>query len=235
MTQRKLILFDVDGTLLTPGPVPRQAMAEAISGYLGRQVELSFFDVAGLTDPIIIRNALSRHSADRSPSDGAISGILEHYLALMEARLPVAAAVRVFPGAEALVRACGEQGWALALLTGNMERGARLKLAGTGLWDLFAFGVFGGDGNSREDLPWIARERAWDVLHESFRPGDTVLVGDTPNDARIAHLNAIASLIVCRHEEPEWRRAIVAERPTWLVDGFDDVPRLIQWMKGMPP
>ncbi len=119
-----------------------------------------------------------------------------------------------------------------ALLTGNMERGARVKLAPTGLWELFAFGVYGGDGNAREDLPWVARERAWEALHESFRPADTILIGDTPNDARVARLNEMSSLIVIRRPEPEWRRAIEAEQPTWLVDGFEDVPGLIRLMKG---
>ncbi|MCK4578080.1 MAG: hypothetical protein KAU50_04775, partial [Candidatus Marinimicrobia bacterium] len=58
---RKLILFDVDGTLLSPGPAPRLALAEAISDFLGSGVDLDFHDVAGYTDPVIVRNALSRN------------------------------------------------------------------------------------------------------------------------------------------------------------------------------
>ncbi len=232
MIRRKLVLFDIDGTLLSPGLIPRQALAEALSHFLGRQVELTFHDVAGLTDPIIIRDALVRHGTDHPPSNGDINTVVEHFLTIEEERLPASDDVRVFPGAEALVRACLAENWVPALLTGNMERGARVKLAPTGLWELFAFGVYGGDGNAREDLPWIAWERAWDVLHESFRPADTILIGDTPNDARVARLNGIASLIVCRREEAEWRRAIEAEQPAWLVDGFDDVPGLIRLMKG---
>lgn len=231
MASRKLILFDVDGTLITPGPIPRQALAEAVSHFLGRQIELTFFDVAGRTDPTIISNALARHGTGTRASDGEINGILEHFLTLVEERLPNSGAVQVFPGAEALVRACIDENWIPALLTGNVERGARLKLASTGLWDLFAFGVFGNDGNSREDLPWAARERAWDVLHEAFMPADIILIGDTPNDACVAQLNDVASLIVCRREEPEWRRAIEAERPTWVVEDFGDVPGLIRMMK----
>ncbi len=232
MIRRKLVLFDIDGTLLTPGPIPRQALAEALSHFLGRQVELTFHDVAGLTDPIIIRDALVRHGTDHPPSNGDINTVVEHFLTIEEERLPASDDVRVFPGAEALVRACLAENWVPALLTGNMERGARVKLARTGLWKLFAFGVYGGDGNAREDLPWVVWERAWDVLNESCRPTDTSLIGAPPNDARVARLNGIASLIVCRREEAEWRRAIEAEQPAWLVDGFDDVPGLIRLMKG---
>jgi len=232
MVRRKLILFDVDGTLISPGPIPRQALGEALSHFLGRKVRLTFHDVAGLTDPIIIRNALVRHGADSPPSNGDISTVLEHFLTIEEERLPASNDVRIFPGAEALVRACLAENWVPALLTGNMERGARVKLAPTGLWDLFAFGVYGGDGNTREDLPWVAWERAWDALHEFFHPADTILIGDTPNDARIARLNDISSLIVCRREEAEWRQAIEAQHPTWLVNEFDDVPGLIRLMRG---
>ncbi|MFQ6030212.1 MAG: HAD family hydrolase, partial [Dehalococcoidia bacterium] len=164
--------------------------------------------------------------------EGHVNRILDHFLALMEEQLPYSSDVQVYPGAEELVVACKEEGWGTALLTGNMERGARAKLARTGLWDRFDFGVFGGDGNRREDLPWVARERAWDVLHESFRPENMVLVGDTPNDARVARLSGTRSLIVCRRDEDEWRQAIKHEQPTWLVDGFDDVPGLIQLIKG---
>jgi phosphoglycolate phosphatase-like HAD superfamily hydrolase len=231
MMRRKLVLFDIDGTLISPSPLARQILAEAVSQFLGRTIELSFYEVAGFTDPIIVRNALVSHGGDGQPSKREIDTILEHFLRMVEERFPVANAVKVFPGAKELVKACEEEGWVPALLTGNMERGARVKLAGTNMWDLFAFGVFGGDGNAREDLPWVARERAWDVLHEAFLPEHTLLVGDTPNDARIAYGNRIASMIVCRRDEEDWRQAIEQEKPTWMVEDFDDVPGLISMMK----
>ncbi len=234
MARRKLILFDIDGTLLTPGPIPREALAEAVSHFLGKPVELSFPDVAGFTDPTIIHNTLARHGYNGGIPANQLAAVLEHYLSLVEERLPASDALRVYPGAEALVRGCQQENWVTALLTGNVKRGARAKLARTGLWDLFAFGIFGDDGNRREDLPWIAQERAWDTVRESFRPEETILIGDTPNDARIARMNGIGSLLVCRREEPEWRQAIVDEQPTWLVDNFGDVAAIINLLKEMP-
>lgn len=231
MASHKLVLFDVDGTLLTPGPVPRMALAEAVSGFLGEPVELDFHDVAGFTDPTIIRNALQRNGYQRLINATVIETILTDYLALATKRLPASDGVRVFPGARELVLACRDEGWTTALLTGNVRQGAELKLANTGLQDLFTFGVFGADGNSREDLPWVARERAWEVLSIAFQPADIILVGDTPNDARIARLNDIHSLIVCRREEPEWREGIEAESPTWMVDDFENVTDIIRLFK----
>jgi phosphoglycolate phosphatase len=229
--RRKLILFDIDGTLISPGPLARQILAEAVSHFLGRKIELSFYEVAGFTDPIIVRNALVLHGNDGQPRKQDIDSILSHFLSMVEERFPASKSVRVFPGAMELVKSCKAEKWVPALLTGNMEGGARVKLADTGLWDLFAFGVFGGDANSREDLPWVARERAWDVLHESFLPEHTILVGDTPNDARIAKMNRISAMIVCRRDEPDWRQAIEQQKPTWLVEDFSDVPGLISMMK----
>jgi phosphoglycolate phosphatase-like HAD superfamily hydrolase len=231
MMHRKLVLFDIDGTLISPGPLARQILAEAVSQFLGRTIELSFYEVAGFTDPIIVRNALVRHGTDGQPSKRDIDTILEHFLSLVEERFPVSNAVKVFPGAEEFVRACIAEDWVPALLTGNMERGARVKLAGTNLWDLFIFGVFGGDGNARDDLPWLAREKAWDVLHEAFLPEHTILVGDTPNDARVAKMNQIESMIVCRRDEADWRQAIEQQSPTWLVEDFGNVSDLISMMK----
>ncbi len=229
---RRLVLFDVDGTLITPGPVPRLALAEALSRYLGLPVELSFHEVAGFTDPTIIQNALALYGNHQQVNSAAVEAIIGDYLALVTERLPGSDAVQVFPGAKELVLACRDEGWTTALLTGNVEQGAWLKLDRTGLWELFAFGVFGNDGNSREDLPWLARERAFEVLSVAFSAGHMILVGDTPNDARIARLNAIRSLIVCRRGEPEWRAAIVAESPTWLVDDFSNIPLLVKLLKG---
>ena len=89
MNRRKLILFDVDGTLINPGPVPRQAMVEAIGGFVGEEISLGFHDVAGMTDRIIVRDALLRHDvADRSTREGAVDGIIADYLRLLEERLP---------------------------------------------------------------------------------------------------------------------------------------------------
>ena len=232
MGRSKLILFDVDGTLLSPGPVPRQAMAEAIGGFVGAEISLGFHDVAGMTDPIIVRNALLRHGvADQGTRTDAVDGIIADYLLLLEKRLPSSNEVQVFPGAAELVEACKAEGWVTALLTGNVEAGARRKLARSGLWEEFAFGIFGDDGQTRDDLPWLARERAWEAVHEAYQPSDTILVGDTPDDARIARLSGQRSLIVCRRAEPEWRTAIEKEGPTWLVDNFDDVAGLIHLMK----
>lgn len=207
-------------------------MGEAIGSYLDKEVALSFHDVAGSTDLAIVRQALRRYGNSAQINSGSIEAVLSAYLELLEKRLPGSDDVKVYPGARELVSACREAGWATAIMTGNVERGARAKLAGTGLLEMFDFGIYGDDGHQREDLPFVAAERGWDVLAESFPPGVTTLIGDTPNDARVARMAGMANMIVCRREEPEWRAAIEAESPTWLVDSLADTDQLMAYLKG---
>ena len=87
------------------------------------------------------------------------------------------------------------------LLSGNLAKAAKIKLNKFDLWDKFQFGVFGEDAASRDDLVWVAREKAWDVFAESFRFEDIILVGDTDADAQAAYINGAKSIIVCRLPE----------------------------------
>ena len=78
----------------------------------------------------------------------------------------------------------------------------------------------------------MAREKAFERRAVTVKAGNVIRVGGTPNDARSGRLDTSRSLIVCRRGEPEWRAAILAEGPTWLVDDFKNVPALMQLMKG---
>lgn len=228
----KLILFDVDGTLLSPGPIPRQMMQEAISAYLNKPITLDYHDVAGFTDPTIIQEALRNKGSVDGDLTIATATILESYLGNVTEQLAAKGGVSLFDGARELVLACQGEGWATALLTGNVEIGARAKVEPTGLWDLFAFGAWGDDGAERVDLPAVALRKATAVLQQSFEPEDVILIGDTPQDARIGRLNNIRTMVVCRRPEPEWREAIEAESPTWVVDDFSNLPAILSLMRG---
>lgn len=228
----KLILFDVDGTLLSPGPIPRQTMQEAISDHLEMPITLDYHDVAGFTDPTIIQAALRNKGGVDGDLIEATAAILASYLSKVTERLAANGGIVLFDGARELVLACQGEGWATALLTGNVEIGARAKVEPTGLWNLFAFGAWGDDGAERVDLPPAALKKAATVLQQSFAPEDVILIGDTPQDARIGRLNNIQTMIVCRRPEPEWREAIEAESPTWVVDDFSNVPAILSLLRG---
>ncbi len=234
MSANKLILFDIDGTLLAPGPIGRLTLDKCIEQFSGRPAQLEFENVAGSTDPIIVREALIRLHGSRDIDDALILAILDRYVILIQEILPGNGHIKILPGSKDLVQACADQGWIVAILTGNMKLTAMIKLAECDLANAFTFGVYGEDGNSREDLPWIARERAFESTGAAFNFSDMVLIGDTPTDARIAKMHNIPSLIVCRRNDENWRQAIVAEQPSWLVDDLCQTGELIDMIKTGP-
>ena len=89
------------------------------------------------------------------------------------------------------------------------------------LWSQFPFGVFGEDARNRDDLVWAAREKAWDVLQESFQFEDIILIGDTVADADAASVNGAKSIIVCRI--PDKKTQLEKSNATIIVEDLSKV------------
>ncbi len=225
----RLILFDIDGTILYPGTLARKLLDRAVEEVAGESPQLEVEDVAGFTDPVIIRNALSRIGITGDHIPGNVDAVLENYLIALRKEYPLYEEPFLYDDALTLADQCRRKGWTIALLSGNLRDGARVKLDRFDVWDDFAFGVFGDDAANRSDLLWIVPEVAWDVLGEAYKHSDIILIGDTPNDARIARENSSRSLIVCRRQE--WWDKIKAEQPTWLVDSLEDTVAILNWME----
>ncbi|HVG24300.1 MAG TPA: HAD hydrolase-like protein, partial [Thermoanaerobaculia bacterium] len=157
---RRLVLFDIDGTILTDRGASRAAFAHALHAVYGYDGDLGRYDFSGRTDPqiahIVLRDA--GHSAEAV--DAAMPRLWEIYLARL-ATNATAERVQVMPGIrELLAELATHTDVVLALLTGNIEAGARLKLGAPSLNDYFAFGAFGSDSADRTELPPIAIRRA---------------------------------------------------------------------------
>ncbi|MFQ6615509.1 MAG: HAD family hydrolase [Fidelibacterota bacterium] len=225
---KQLVLFDIDGTLIHPGTLARRLMNEAVARVSGVSPELEMEEVAGFTDPSIIRKALQKVQYDSGNLNPVVDRVLEDYLSRLKTEYASYDKPYLYGDAVALVHRCRDEGWQVGLLSGNLREGAVTKLSRFGLWKEFKFGVFGDDGANREDLLWRVPELAWDALGEAYTFERLVLVGDTPNDARIANMNGVRSLIVCRR--PEWKSRIEMESPTWLVDSFEKLDDIIGWM-----
>ena len=225
----RLVMFDIDGTLLFPGTLARKLLDRAIEDNIGESPRLALEDVAGYTDPVIVGNALRRMGIKVDRIQNRVDAILENYLIELRKDFPKYTEPHLYDDGVSLADTCRKKGWGVALLSGNLREGARIKLERFGIWDDFAFGVFGDDAASRSDLLWLVPEMAWDALGESYTHAHIIMVGDTPNDARIAVENGSRSLIVCRR--PEWRSKIEAEQPTWLVDSLEETDKILEWME----
>ena len=179
----RLALFDIDGTLITDGGAAREAYAFALEAVYGYRTDLRRYDFSGRTDPQITHMVLGDAGFSAEEIDAEMPRLWEHYLAALERS--ARGRVRELPGVRALLEAlAADERVVLGLLTGNIERGARVKLGNAGLNDFFPFGAFGSDSPRREDLPPIAVERASRIAGRRFRARDVVIIGDSIYDIR---------------------------------------------------
>lgn len=221
-----LVLIDIDGTLITPGMTPRHALRQAILDVTGQVFTFEVGQLAGLTDPLIVTDAL-RQLGIPSGDDGLPDRIIERYLEIFERDYPSATDKWVYPGAFDFLDYLKEQPVRMGIVTGNVRRGARIKLAPFDLWRYFDFGVFGDDDASRNELPRIALKKTREMFQENFEPDKVIVVGDTIYDIRCAHVNRMQSVIVLRR--PEWRALIESEKPELLIESFEPLEPVRDW------
>lgn len=180
----RLVLFDIDGTLINTGGAGSRSVREALLQVYGRTGPIDSYDFHGRTDPQIVRELMRRAGLDDNRIDRRIDELWAVYLARLEAELERAErAPEVLPGVTEILDALHEQQDDLvALLTGNIEEGAALKLGAANLWHRFDFGAYGSDHERRDRLPAIAVERARQATGLEFSGRNVVIIGDTPFD-----------------------------------------------------
>jgi phosphoglycolate phosphatase-like HAD superfamily hydrolase len=184
---RRLVLWDIDGTLVQAGEVGRDIFTEAFQAVVGRapdQVAARTLAMAGRTDPEIALEFLAAHEiAEGATHLPAFSEALVTALDVQAA--PIRERGRALPGARETLAALGRtEGVVQSLLTGNVEPNALLKLASfelDGYLD-FEVGGFGSDHHHRPSLVEVARTKAEAKYGTAFAGPATVLVGDTPLD-----------------------------------------------------
>lgn len=178
---RRLLLFDIDGTLVSGGPA-KTAFHVALLEAFGTAGPIEVHEFAGKTDPQIARELLVRAGLSPREIDEGLPALFDRYLAELAERLP-ASPMTVLPGvAELLESLLGRDEVGLGLLTGNIEGGAQLKLGSAGLYRHFRMGAYGSDSAERNDLPAVALDRAEEMWGVRFDPSDVYVIGDTPRD-----------------------------------------------------
>ncbi|HUE77965.1 MAG TPA: HAD family hydrolase [Longimicrobiales bacterium] len=181
---RKLVLLDIDGTLLTTSGAASRAFRRAMLETYRETGPIDSYAFHGRTDPQIARELLRLAGLDDATIDAGLDGLWSAYLRELEFELAKPETrVDVLPGVPTFLDALHASGEHLvALLTGNIEEGARLKLAAADLWHRFDFGAYGSDHERRDRLPAVAVRRARERTGIHFRGLDVVIVGDTPFD-----------------------------------------------------
>jgi phosphoglycolate phosphatase len=227
---RRLVLFDIDGTILTDRGASRAAFGDALHAVYGYDGELSRYDFSGRTDPQIAHMVLRDAGHAPEAIDAALPRLWERYLAGL-ARNATPERVKVMPGIpELLAELESHAEVVLALLTGNIEPGARLKLAGPGLNDYFPFGAFGSDSADRTQLPPIAMERASAHFGRDFRGADVVIIGDSIYDVRCGVPYEATTIAVASGKTPA--ETLRAENPRHFFESAEDLGAMMDAILG---
>jgi len=224
----RVALFDIDGTLVSMGGAAREAFVRALAETVGREVASDGVVFGGKTDPQIARELLVRNGVPENRMEAAIAETVRRYLVHFERDLPQATGARLLPGVVDLLEALERRGdVAVALLTGNVEPGARLKL---GFFDLgkhfdFAVSAFGSDHHDRYRLPGIVLERARRRFGPDVAGTDLVILGDSEHDVLCGREVGARSLAVATGWTPE--PALRALGPHHLFVDFSDTQAVV--------
>ena len=224
----KLVLFDIDGTLLSCGPQVRPLFAGALMEVFGTTGAIDAYDFTGRTDPGIVLDLVRGAGVPDAVVREGLLRMRELYTGRLERSLD-RAGMRLLPGVvEILERLSGREDVVLALLTGNWEPGAKAKLSRFGLEGYFPFGAFGCDGIERSDLPPVALDRAERATGRRFRPEEVLIVGDSIHDVSCAHAHGIPCLAVETGRTPgDTLRAVGAD---WVIPDLRQAAGAVSWL-----
>jgi phosphoglycolate phosphatase-like HAD superfamily hydrolase len=182
---RKLVLFDIDGTILLTAGAGRRAILAALAGEVDDASAFDRIRFDGKTDPQIMAEMLAAAGQPEPQESPRVRALCERYLELLARELDrPTTRTTVMPGVHSLLdRLEMEAGVVLGLLTGNLAEGAALKLRSGGIApERFRVGAYGSDAAHRPDLPPIAARRAEPIFGRVPRGAEVVIIGDTPAD-----------------------------------------------------
>ncbi len=205
-------LFDVDGTLVNAGGAGRRAFERAVGDHCGPIDDaLAGLRLDGMTDRLIVRETL--RILGRAFDEDFCAALLERYVEHLHEEIH-GPGYAVLPGVEDVLGALRGRGALVALCTGNIAEGARLKLTRGGLdrffeWGAAAVAGFAGDGEDRVHVVAAALRRTRERLGRAVEPAEALVIGDTPRDVEAAHALGIPVLGVAtgRYGIDELRRA----------------------------
>jgi phosphoglycolate phosphatase len=220
---RRLILFDIDGTILSTHGAAKRAFHSALLATYGTAGPIADYAFDGKTDRQIARDLLRAAGYDDATIARSFDELWVVYLRALAAELarPHAGTV-VHAGVAELLERLGllQEDFLVGLLTGNIEAGAHIKLSAVRLQHHFRLGAYGSDAERREELPAVAVERARALCGREYRGEDVIIIGDTPHDVTCGAALGVRAIGVAtgRHDPGELKRAGAWAALTDLAD-----------------
>ena len=217
----RLVLFDIDGTLLREGVAPKIAFARALRETYATAGPVGTFRFAGMTDPECVTEIMRLAGVAEEVIHQRRDECLRRYVEHLESEMPNYEGARLFPGVRELLERLNKlDDVVVGLLTGNVLRGAQLKLRRWNLEPYFRFGAFGDDHADRSVLAAIALEKARALLGQPFMGSDTTVVGDTPKDISCARAIGARAVVVATGQVT--RQELAECSPDVLLDSFEN-------------
>lgn len=223
----KLLLFDIDGTLLISKGAGRRAMQRAFSRMTSKEdFTTEGVDFSGRTDPDIIKDIFVRNGFSEEDAASWLPDALEAYVECFQKHYNPDD-FNVLPGVQPLIEQLhGIPNMQLAILTGNLETTAYLKLQSIGLDGYFPFGAFASDHSDRYQLPRIAVKRALDHTGHAYDGKNVVIIGDTRHDILCGRdINVFSVAVSTGHYSSE---DLHVHNPDALLDDLSNTEAFLQ-------
>jgi phosphoglycolate phosphatase len=196
MASLKLILFDIDGTLLDTGGAGARSWTWAFEHAFDRPgVDIGKYSSAGMTDPVVARKTFTE-AIGREPSGEELARLMAAYLSVLPDYVTASEGYRVLPGVAELLPRLHDSGVLLGVTTGALEAGAHAKLGRARLNHFFLVGGYGSDSEDRVELTLTAVKRGERLLGRELDPRQVAVVGDTPLDVSAAEGAGVVSIAV---------------------------------------
>lgn len=217
----RLVLFDIDGTLIASGGAGEKAFGLVCEHEFGVRNGTARLHFAGRTDPAIVRDFFTQHGIEPSPEN--FRRFLERYVFSLDHLLGHLQG-RVLPGVTMMLRAlrASPKPPVVGLLTGNIRLGAQIKLGHFNLWQHFELGGFGDDHEDRNEIARVARQRGEGHVGRELRGEEILVIGDTPRDIECGRAIGARVLAVATGSYP--LEQLKKEQPCWAVPTLAEFP-----------
>jgi phosphoglycolate phosphatase len=229
----RLVLFDVDGTLISTRGAGMKAFYRALKHIFDVDVNEEVIRPDGKTDPLILKELLAYFNLAGKWQDKTANDLFSSYLAYLEEEMGHAreeGLIKVLPGVVELLRTLsGQQDFCVGLVTGNLEKGAYIKLENAGLNGYFRFGGYGSDFEDRTVLTQIGIRRGTQAVAPQAVENSFV-IGDTPLD--ILHGHAAGADVIAVASAKYSMEELHAESPDLLVPDLTSAAEIIGFMRG---
>jgi len=224
---KRLVLFDIDETMLNSAGAGRRALGRALSQIFGVPEDLSQVKMSGKTDPQICREILSAAEIADEHIEKHLPQVWSIYPDFLQEEVAQSSGYTLLEGVSELLESLNDKpAISLGLLTGNIEPGARIKLERFQLNKYFRIGAYGSDSADRMQLPAVAAQRANEVFATSFEPKQIVIIGDAVNDVKCAQGFGAVSIAV--NTGKTTRAELEALQPDYLFASLSETKKVLK-------